>query len=147
MSQLTGKSEDDLIEELNGVIFLDPVYGNWQTADEYLSGNVRQKLREAEKAPPLTAPAICPTWRRCAQAQPKDLDASEIEVRLGATWIDKKYIRQFMFELLEPPVYARRVLEVNYSEFTAEWNIPGKNSIPYNDINARMTYGTDCASA
>ena len=81
------------------------------------------------------------------QAQPKDLDASEIEVRLGATWIDKKYIRQFMFELLEPPVYARRVLDVNYSEFTAEWNIPGKNSIPYNDINARMTYGTDCANA
>ena len=80
-------------------------------------------------------------------AQPKDLDASEIEVRLGATWIDKKYIQQFMFELLEPPLYARRSLEVNYSEFTAEWNISGKNSIPYNDINARMTYGTDCANA
>ena len=63
-------------------------------------------------------------------AQPKDLDASEIEVRLGATWIDKKYIQQFMFELLEPPLYARRSLEVNYSEFTAEWNISGKNSIP-----------------
>ena len=146
MSQLTGKSEDDIIDELNGVIFLDPVYGDWQTADEYLSGNVRQKLREAEKAA-VDSPGYLPNVEALRAAQPKDLDASEIEVRLGATWIDKKYIRQFMFELLEPPVYARRVLDVNYSEFTAEWNIPGKNSIPYNDINARMTYGTDCANA
>ena len=146
MSQLTGKSEEDLIDELNGVIFLDPVYGNWQTADEYLSGNVRQKLREAEQAA-QDSPGYLPNVEALRQAQPKDLDASEIEVRLGATWIDKKYIRQFMFELLEPPVYARRVLDVNYSEFTAEWNISGKNSIPYNDINARMTYGTDCANA
>ena len=146
MSQLTGKSEEDLIDELNGVIFLDPVYGNWQTADEYLSGNVRQKLREAEQAA-QDSPGYLPNVEALRQAQPKDLDASEIEVRLGATWIDKKYIQQFMFELLEPPVYARRVLDVNYSEFTAEWNIPGKNSIPYNDINARMTYGTDCANA
>ena len=146
MSQLTGKSEDDLIDELNGVIFLDPVYGDWQTADEYLSGNVRQKLREAEKAA-VDSPGYLPNVEALRAAQPKDLDASEIEVRLGATWIDKKYIQQFMFELLEPPVYARRSLEVNYSEFTAEWNISGKNSIPYNDINARMTYGTDCANA
>ena len=146
MSQLTGKSEDDIIDELNGVIFLDPVYGDWQTADEYLSGNVRQKLREAEKAA-VDSPGYLPNVEALRAAQPKDLDASEIEVRLGATWIDKKYIQQFMFELLEPPLYARRSLEVNYSEFTAEWNIPGKNSIPYNDINARMTYGTDCANA
>ena len=146
MSQLTGKSEDDIIDELNGVIFLDPVYGDWQTADEYLSGNVRQKLREAENAA-VDSPGYLPNVEALRAAQPKDLDASEIEVRLGATWIDKKYIQQFMFELLEPPVYARRVLDVNYSEFTAEWNIPGKNSIPYNDINARMTYGTDCANA
>ena len=146
MSQLTGKSEDDIIDELNGVIFLDPVYGDWQTADEYLSGNVRQKLREAENAA-VDSPGYLPNVEALRAAQPKDLDASEIEVRLGATWIDKKYIQQFMFELLEPPVYARRVLEVNYSEFTAEWNISGKNSIPYNDINARMTYGTDCANA
>ena len=146
MSQLTGKSEDDIIDELNGVIFLDPVYGDWQTADEYLSGNVRQKLREAENAA-VDSPGYLPNVEALRAAQPKDLDASEIEVRLGATWIDKKYIQQFMFELLEPPVYARRSLEVNYSEFTAEWNISGKNSIPYNDINARMTYGTDCASA
>jgi len=146
MSQLTGKSEEDLIEELNGVIFLDPVYGNWQTADEYLSGNVRQKLREAENAA-VDSPGYLPNVEALRAAQPKDLDASEIEVRLGATWIDKKYIQQFMFELLEPPLYARRSLEVNYSEFTAEWNISGKNSIPYNDINARMTYGTDCANA
>ena len=146
MSQLTGKSEDDIIDELNGVIFLDPVYGNWQTADEYLSGNVRQKLREAENAA-VDSPGYLPNVEALRAAQPKDLDASEIEVRLGATWIDKKYIQQFMFELLEPPLYARRSLEVNYSEFTAEWNISGKNSIPYNDINARMTYGTDCANA
>ena len=146
MSQLTGKSEDDIIDELNGVIFLDPVYGDWQTADEYLSGNVRQKLREAENAA-VDSPGYLPNMEALRAAQPKDLDASEIEVRLGATWIDKKYIQQFMFELLEPPVYARRSLEVNYSEFTAEWNISGKNSIPYNDINARMTYGTDCANA
>ena len=146
MSQLTGKSEEDLIDELNGVIFLDPVYGDWQTADEYLSGNVRQKLREAENAA-VDSPGYLPNVEALRAAQPKDLDASEIEVRLGATWIDKKYIQQFMFELLEPPLYARRSLEVNYSEFTAEWNISGKNSIPYNDINARMTYGTDCANA
>ena len=146
MSQLTGKSEDDIIDELNGVIFLDPVYGDWQTADEYLSGNVRQKLREAEKAA-VDSPGYLPNVEALRAAQPKDLDASEIEVRLGATWIDKKYIQQFMFELLEPPLYARRSLEVNYSEFTAEWNISGKNSIPYNDINARMTYGTDCDNA
>ena len=146
MSQLTGKSEDDIIDELNGVIFLDPVYGDWKTADEYLSGNVRQKLREAENAA-VDSPGYLPNVEALRAAQPKDLDASEIEVRLGATWIDKKYIQQFMFELLEPPVYARRSLEVNYSEFTAEWNISGKNSIPYNDINARMTYGTDCANA
>ena len=146
MSQLTGKSEDDIIDELNGVIFLDPVYGDWQTADEYLSGNVRQKLREAENAA-VDSLGYLPNVEALRAAQPKDLDASEIEVRLGATWIDKKYIQQFMFELLEPPLYARRSLEVNYSEFTAEWNISGKNSIPYNDINARMTYGTDCANA
>ena len=146
MSQLTGKSEDDIIDELNGVIFLDPVYGDWQTADEYLSGNVRQKLREAENAA-VDSPGYLPNVEALRAAQPKDLDASEIEVRLGATWIDKKYIQQFMFELLEPPLYARRSLEVNYSEFTAEWNISGKNGIPYNDINARMTYGTDCANA
>ena len=146
MSQLTGKSEEDIIDELNGVIFLDPVYGDWQTADEYLSGNVRQKLREAENAA-VDSPGYLPNVEALRAAQPKDLDASEIEVRLGATWIDKKYIQQFMFELLEPPLYARRSLEVNYSEFTAEWNISGKNSIPYNDINARITYGTDCANA
>ena len=146
MSQLTGKSEEEIIDELNGVIFLDPVYGDWQTADEYLSGNVRKKLREAENAA-VDSPGYLPNVEALRAAQPKDLDASEIEVRLGATWIDKKYIQQFMFELLEPPLYARRSLEVNYSEFTAEWNISGKNSIPYNDINARMTYGTDCANA
>ena len=115
-------------------------------AADHLSGNVRRKLRQAQRAAEQD-PAFAVNVEALTAAQPKDLDASEIEVRLGATWIDKKYIQQFMFELLEPPLYARRSLEVNYSEFTAEWNISGKNSIPYNDINARMTYGTDCANA
>ena len=147
MSKLTGKSQDELINELNGVIFLDPVYGNWQTADEYLSGNVRQKLREAEQTPPLTAPAICPTWRRCEQAQPRDLDASEIEVRLGATWIDPSYIREFMWETFETPFYQQRMIDVNYSAFTAEWNIRNKNAVSYSNIAAYMTYGTERANA
>ena len=143
---------DELAEELRGVIFQVPGITepdgspHYVTADEYLSGNVRRKLRQAQRAAEQD-PAFTVNVEALTAAQPKDLDASEIEVRLGATWIDKEYIQQFMFELLEPPVYARRSLEVNYSEFTAEWNISGKNSIPYNDINARMTYGTDCANA
>ena len=80
-------------------------------------------------------------------AQPKDLDASEIEVRLGATWIDKSYIQQFMVETFEPPYYLRRTIEVNYSPFSAEWNITGKSQPSYSDVNAYMTYGTDRANA
>ena len=146
MSQLTGKSEDDIIDELNGVIFLDPVYGDWQTADEYLSGNVRQKLREAENAA-VDSPGYLPNVEALRAAQPKDLDASEIEVRLGATWIDKAYIKQFMFELLEPAFYVRRSIDVNYSDFSAEWNITGKSVVGRSDINANMTYGTERANA
>ena len=146
MSQLTGKSEDDIIDELNGVIFLDPVYDDWQTADEYLSGNVRQKLREAEKAA-VDSPGYLPNVEALRAAQPKDLDASEIEVRLGATWIDKSTFSSSCSNCWSRLCMPAARLEVNYSEFTAEWNISGKNSIPYNDINARMTYGTDCANA
>ena len=146
MSKLTGRSQDELINELNGVIFLDPVRGEWQTADEYLSGNVRQKLREAEQAA-QDSPGYLPNVEALRQAQPKDLDASEIEVRLGATWIDPSYIREFMWETFETPFYQQRMIDVNYSAFTAEWNIRNKNAVSYSNIAAYMTYGTERANA
>ena len=146
MSKLTGKSQDELINELNGVIFLDPVRGEWQTADEYLSGNVRQKLREAEQAA-QDSPGYLPNVEALRQAQPRDLDASEIEVRLGATWIDPSYIREFMWETFETPFYQQRMIDVNYSAFTAEWNIRNKNAVSYSNIAAYMTYGTERANA
>ena len=146
MSKLTGKSQDELINELNGVIFLDPVRGEWQTADEYLSGNVRQKLREAEQAA-QDSPGYLPNVEALRQAQPRDLDASEIEVRLGATWIDPAYIREFMWETFETPFYQQRMIDVNYSAFTAEWNIRNKNAVSYSNIAAYMTYGTERANA
>ena len=152
MSQLTGKDEETLIGELAGVIFHDPVKQEWQTADEYLSGNVREKLRIAQSyaAPGFPKEGLADYRQNVAaleQAQPKDLDASEIEVRLGATWIDKDYIQLFMFETFEPPYYLRRSIEVNYSPFSAEWNITGKSQPSYSDVNAYMTYGTDRANA
>ena len=146
MSKLTGKSQDELINELNGVIFLDPVRGEWQTADEYLSGNVRQKLREAEQAA-QDSPGYLPNVEALRQAQPRDLDASEIEVRLGATWIDPSYIREFMWETFETPFYQQRMIDVTYSAFTAEWNIRNKNAVSYSNIAAYMTYGTERANA
>ena len=146
MSKLTGKSHDELINELNGVIFLDPVRGEWQTADEYLSGNVRQKLREAEQAA-QDSPGYLPNVEALRQAQPRDLDASEIEVRLGATWIDPAYIREFMWETFETPFYQQRMIDVTYSAFTAEWNIRNKNAVSYSNIAAYMTYGTERANA
>ena len=146
MAQLSGKSQDELIDELNGVIFLDPVRGNWQTADEYLSGDVRQKLREAEAAA-VDAPGYAPNVEALRQAQPKDLDASEIEVRLGATWIDKDYIQQFLYETFNPAYYRRHLIQVNYSPSTAEWNVSGKSTPSKQDVNAYMTYGTERANA
>ena len=146
MSKLTGKNQEELINELNGVIFLDPVRGEWQTADEYLSGNVRQKLREAEQAA-QDSPGYLPNVEALRQAQPRDLDASEIEVRLGATWIDPSYIREFMWETFETPFYQQRMIDVNYSAFTAEWNIRNKNAVSYSNIAAYMTYGTERANA
>ena len=146
MAQLSGKSQDELIDELNGVIFLDPVRGNWQTADEYLSGNVRQKLREAEAAA-VDAPGYAPNVEALRQAQPKDLDASEIEVRLGATWIDEWYIQQFMEQTFHPPYNRKNPIQVNYSPSTAEWNISGKSTPSKQDVNAYMTYGTERANA
>ena len=146
MAQLSGKSQDELIDELNGVIFLDPTRGNWQTADEYLSGNVRQKLRQAEAAA-VDAPGYAPNVEALRQAQPKDLGASEIEVRLGATWIDKDYIQQFMYETFNPAYYRRHLIQVNYSPSTAEWNVSGKSTPSKQDVNAYMTYGTERANA
>ena len=146
MSKLTGRSQDELINELNGVIFLDPVRGEWQTADEYLSGNVRQKLREAEQAA-QDSPGYLPNVEALRQAQPRDLDASEIEVRLGATWIDPSYIREFMWKTFETPFYQQRMIDVTYSAFTAEWNIRNKNAVSYSNIAAYMTYGTERANA
>ena len=146
MTQLTGMDESALIDGLQGVIFHDPVKNEWQTADEYLSGNVRQKLREAEQAASAD-PAYLPNVEALRSSQPKDLDASEIEVRLGATWIDQKYIQQFMEETFEPPYYLRRSIQVHFSPFTAEWSISGKSQPSYNDVNAYMTYGTERANA
>ena len=146
MQQLTGMDGSALIAGLQGVIFRDPVKSEWQTADEYLSGNVRQKLREAEQAA-AADPVYLPNVEALRASQPKDLDASEIEVRLGATWIDQKYIQQFMEETFEPPFYLRRSIQVHFSPFTAEWSISGKSQPPYSDVNAYMTYGTERANA
>ena len=146
MSRLAGKSESELIQELSGVIYKDPISDKWQTSDEYLSGNVRRKLRQAQKAA-SEDPAYQVNVEALKAAQPKDLDASEIEVRLGATWIDQSYIQQFMYETLNTPVYLRNKITVNYSKFTAEWCVTNKNSAPSNDVTAYTTYGTDRANA
>ena len=158
MSSLTGKSEDELASDLRGVIYMDfnrkpDGSYTWRTADDFLSGNVREKLAYYQKALDLLPEdanhrnEIADNVEALKMAQPKDLDASEIEVRLGATWIDKSYIQQFMVETFEPPYYLRRSIEVNYSPFSAEWNITGKSQPTYSDVNAYMTYGTDRANA
>ena len=153
MEQLTGKPREELAEELKGVIFRlpEPVPEGEQpryvTADEYLSGNVRKKLRQAQLAAQQN-PSFAINVEALAAAQPKDLDASEIEVRLGATWIDKKYIQQFMYETFDTPFYMRHgSIQVNYSSYTAEWQITGKTYLSKNDVAAYTTYGTDRANA
>ena len=153
MAQLLGTPEDyEAIQtELRGVIFKDPmspddVEAGWQTADEYLSGDVRSKLRIAQMAANRDS-AFNINVEALQKAQPKDLDASEIDVRLGATWIDPGYIQQFMEETFETPYYLRRSIEVKFSEMTAEWRINGKSSPSYNDVAAYVTYGTDRANA
>ena len=158
MSQLTGKTEEELASDLRGVIYMDfnrkpDGSYTWRTADDFLSGNVREKLAYYQKALDMLPEGaehrseIADNVAALKSAQPKDLDASEIEVRLGATWIDKSYIQQFMVETFEPPYYLRRSIEVNYSPFSAEWNITGKSQPSYSDVNAYMTYGTDRANA
>ena len=152
MSQLTGKTTEELAGELQGVIFRVPGQleqdgtPHYVTADEYLSGNVRRKLRQAQRAAQQD-PVYAVNVEALTAAQPKDLDASEIEVRLGATWIDKEYIQQFMYETFNTPFYLQRSIEVNYSSFTAEWQIKGKSSVSYNDVAAYTTYGTSRANA
>ena len=152
MSRLTGKTKEELAGELQGVIFRVPGQleqdgtPHFVTADEYLSGNVRRKLRQAQRAAQQD-PSFAVNVEALTAAQPKDLDASEIEVRLGATWIDKEYIQQFMYETFNTPFYLQRSIEVNYSSFTAEWQIKGKSSVSYNDVAAYTTYGTSRANA
>lgn len=151
MAELTGKSEEDIASDLTGVIFRLPApvddegKPRYVTADEYLSGNVRQKLRDARAAADLS-PIFEPNVKALEKAQPKDLDASEIDVRLGATWVDKEYIQQFMHELFEVPFYQRRAVQVQYSNFTSEWRISGKTNLSYNNVPNNLTYGTDRAS-
>ena len=147
MAQLTGKDEDALASDLRGVIFRNPENKRWETADEYLSGNVREKLRIAQSAQNLFEGDYAGNVEALKAAQPKDLDASEIEVRLGATWIDPSYIREFMWETFETPFYQQRMIDVTYSAFTAEWNIRNKNAVSYSNIAAYMTYGTERANA
>lgn len=154
MSQLTGKTEQEIFTELKGVIFLNPLYGHdgnreekYLPADEYLSGNVREKLEIAKRSAEMYPDDYNVNVEALKTAQPKDLDASEIEVRLGATWIDKEYIKEFMWETFDMPHYLQRTVEVNYSPYTAEWNITNKNMASYNDVNIYMTYGTERANA
>ena len=153
MSELLGTpgEYEKIQQELHGVIFKDPMTQGgeetgWVTADEYLSGNVREKLRVAELAA-ASDPAFTVNTEYLRKAQPKDLDASEIDVRLGATWVNRGYIQQFMEETFEPPFYLRRNIEVKFSPMTAEWQITGKSTPSRNDVHAYMTYGTSRANA
>ena len=152
MSELTNKTSDELAAELQGVIFRVPGQlekdgtPHYVTADEYLSGNVRRKLRQAQRAAQQD-PVYAVNVEALTAAQPKDLDASEIEVRLGATWIDKEYIQQFMYETFDTPFYMQRNIQVNYTPFTAEWQITGKSSVSQNNVAAYTTYGTSRANA
>ncbi len=145
MARLTGKAEDEIVADLQGVIFLDPLEQMWQTADEYLSGNVRAKLRVAQTAAE-SDPSFAVNVEALQAAQPKDLDASEIDVRLGTTWVDKAYIQRFMIELLGIPYYEQRRIHVNYAPQTAEWSIDGKSLLSEN-VNNHMKYGTRRAPA
>ena len=150
MEELTGKTREQIVRDLTGVIFRLPESAadnpQYVTADEYLSGNVRKKLREAQRMADLD-PAFEPNVAALTAAQPKDLDASEIDVRLGATWVDKAYIQQFMYELLRTNRQLQYSIKVNYSPYTAEWNITHKTWPSSTDVPAYVTYGTDRANA
>ena len=147
MSQLAGKSEEEITKELAGVIFQNPVTEEWETADEYLSGNVREKLSVARTFAE-NHPEYAINVTSLEGVQPKELDASEIEVRIGATWISTKYIEDFMRETFETPEYLfdRKAMGVQYSNVTGQWNVKGKNADRGNTL-VNMTYGTSRANA
>ena len=150
MGQLTSKDEDSLFADLQGVVFLNPDYGErggekYLPADEYLSGNVRRKLAEV-RTKAESEPQYQPNVEALEKVQPVDLTASEISVRLGATWLNPEYIRQFIFETLDTPRRARWDIKVHYSQITGEWRIEGKSKDKSN-IKAFNTYGTLRASA
>ena len=150
MEQLTGQTRDELASQLQGAIYRLPESAGdepcYVTADEYLSGNIRSKIASARLAAEKDE-AFQINVSALEKAMPRDLDASEIEVRLGATWIPPRYIQQFMLELLQPPIQARYRLRVAYSSATAEWQIENKSSVPAHNVAAYTTYGTGRASA
>ena len=155
MAELLGTPGEfgEIIEELQGVIFRDPLEVStedltkgWHTADDYLSGNVRAKLTAARLVA-ASDPSYAANVSALERAQPKDLDASEIDVRLGATWIDPRYIQQFMEETFEPPYYMRHRIQVQFSPLTAEWQISGKSMPNTHDVAAYTTFGTLRANA
>ena len=147
MEELTGKDKDTLTEELRGVIFQNPLTDAWETADEYLSGNVREKL-EVAATYAENHPEYAVNVQALQQVQPKELDASEIEVRIGATWIATKYIEDFMRDTFETPehLFRRDVMGVQFSNVTGEWNVKGKNA-DYGNSLVNMTYGTSRVNA
>jgi N12 class adenine-specific DNA methylase len=153
MRELTGKSEEELFSDLKGVIFLNPLYGygnvteqKYLMADEYLSGNVREKLITAKKSAEVYPEDYKINVEALEKVQPKDLTASEISVRLGATWIPPEIFEKFMFEFLDTPRYAQWNIKVHYSQYTGEWNIEGK-SYDRSNVKAYGTYGTSRINA
>ena len=138
MGELTGKTEEQLTEDLAGVIFFNPSSEQYETADEYLSGDVRWKLRLLKE---IDNPKYATNMEALEMVQPNDLTASEIDVRLGATWIPPDDIQRFVIELLKPAYYASSKIKVHYSRLTAQWSISGKTS-DYGNVTANVTYGT-----
>ena len=147
MSELAGKSGDEITEELAGVIFKNPLTDKWETADEYLSGNVREKLSVARNYAD-NDPQYAVNVSALEKVQPRELDASEIEVRIGATWIDPRYLEDFMRETFHTPEYLidRDIVGIQFSEVTGQWNVKGKNS-DYGNTLVHNTYGTTRANA
>ena len=147
MAQLSGKTEEKLTEELAGVIFKNPISEKWEPSDEYLSGNVREKLQIAKQFAE-DHPEYQVNVQYLEQVQPKDLDASEIEARLGATWISEDYITRFMAETFHTPrYYVGSKVKVQYAEVTGQWNVMGKNVDSYGNALVTSTYGTQRANA
>ena len=147
MAQLSGKTEEELTEELAGVIFKNPISEKWEPSDEYLSGNVREKLQIAKQFAE-DHPEYQVNVQYLEQVQPKNLDASEIEARLGATWISENYITQFMAETFHTPrYYVGSKVKVQYAEVTGQWNVMGKNVDSYGNALVTSTYGTQRANA